>query len=272
VADVRSGYTRITSESSRDGRVRLSTLGFPKRWRTRSCFASSRSSPSAPTLHDTNTANPYFDYVGVHSVLASVSARRAGICCGGPRLPDTLTTSVNPPARGVFSFTGGWMNGPLDNSATPAIVASSMGGLLLGLPPRLRELECLSAGVVKITGLYIQDDWKVGPGWRSISACATSTRARRSSASTGPCAVSISTCRARWRRRPAPLTHEPDSGPARQPIPGEGRVDLSRSDGQPKTLYEAPKRNFMPRIDSSTPSRPARWCAAAMGSSSTSSA
>ena len=59
---------------------------------------------------------------------AAYRGPKAGIsCASASTIADTLITAGSHTGEdGVFNFTGGYMNGPLDNSAAPPLVASSL--------------------------------------------------------------------------------------------------------------------------------------------------
>jgi hypothetical protein len=254
VLNLRYGYTR-----SYDGTIALTdgfdlaSLGFPKSLADQLWYRMFPSVGFGSNSYTTmNIASPSYAYGSINTLVGSVSRTQGRhLLRFGFDFRNALTTSGSHSGEaGVFNFNGGYMNGPLDNSPTPPLIASSLGGLLLGLSTNTYVNKNASyAGTVNTTSLFIQDDWKVSDrltlnlGLRYEYESAPTERFNRA-------------VRGFDYDVASPVEGAAIAAYARNPIPElpvgqfkvKGGLTFLGVDGQPRALYDAPKLNFMPRF------------------------
>lgn len=151
---------------------------------------------------------------------------------------------------GQFDFGPNWTRGPLDNTAIPSDLGFSFASFLLGLP---------TAGSITIpadyaeqsttTGIFVQDDWKVNQrltvnlGLRYELEGALTERFNKSVRGFDFGAIQ-------------PIEAAVKANLLRSPVEGvdpnnflvRGGLTFAGVGGEPRGLYNVPKKNFMPRF------------------------
>lgn len=151
---------------------------------------------------------------------------------------------------GQFTFGANWTRGPLDNTAIPSDLGFSFASFLLGLPTGGSiSIPADYAEQSTTTGLFIQDDWKVnrkltlnlGLRWELEGALTErynkSVRGFDFSA-TQPMEAAVK----------AKLLASPVQGVDPNQFFVRGGLTFAGVNGEPRGLYEVPKKNFMPRL------------------------
>jgi len=152
---------------------------------------------------------------------------------------------------GAFNFDATWTRGPLDNSPTaPGNLGQSFAAFLLGLP---------SSGTINqpadyaeqstTTGIFFQDDWKlnarltVNLGLRWEYEGALTERYNRSvrNFDFGAAQPIEAAARTAYARNPTPEV-------AAAQFNVRGGLTFAGLGGNPRGLYDTPKRNYMPRL------------------------
>jgi hypothetical protein len=178
--------------------------------------------------------------MGAHSLRTGMEFRRYA---------ETSTFFAND-QTGQFVFDTNWTRGPLDNSpAAPGSLGQSFASFLLGLPTSGQIVRRASYDEASSTsGFYVQDDWRVGPrltlnlGLRYELETALTEANNRSVRGFDANAAQPMEAAARAALNSAATGIPLDQFRVR------GGLTFAGVDGQPSSLYEAPKNNWMPRL------------------------
>jgi hypothetical protein len=151
---------------------------------------------------------------------------------------------------GAFNFDATWTRGPLDNSPTaPGNLGQSVAAFLLGLPSASSSVA-RSADYAEQSGafgIYFQDDWKVtrkltvNLGLRYEIEQALHERFNKSVLSFDPNYVQPFSAAAQAVYAKSPIAEV-------AALKATGGLTFAGVNGNPTSLYNVPKRNFMPRI------------------------
>ncbi len=151
---------------------------------------------------------------------------------------------------GLFTFGSNWVRGPLDNSAIPSDLGFSFASFLLGLPTGGSiTIPADYAEQSTTTGIFIHDDWKVSPkltlnlGLRYELEGALTERFNKSVrgfafGAAQPIEAAVK----------ANLAKNPVQGVDPNQFAVRGGLTFAGVGGEPRGLYETPKKNFMPRF------------------------
>src|SRR5581483_6146733 len=129
-------------------------------------------------------------------------------------------------------------------------MSGPLGTLLLGIPDSSRlDWSASSAGIDKYTGFFFQDDWK-------ITDHLTINLGLRHEYETAPTERYDRTSLGYDFATPSPVNAAAVAAYAKSPIPelpasqfrAMGGITFANVNGQPRGMYDAPKRNFMPRV------------------------
>lgn len=153
---------------------------------------------------------------------------------------------------GRFVFDSTYTRGPLDNSTvSPGSLGQSFAAFLLGLPSPASYVNRPADYAEQSTtwGFFVQDDWKVNSrltlnlGLRYEVEGALTERYNRSVRSLDYTYVQPieAQVQANYAKNPTPEI------PAAQFLV-RGGLTFPGVGGQPRTLYETPRKNFMPRL------------------------
>jgi hypothetical protein len=179
--------------------------------------------------------------MGAHSIRTGMEFRQ---------YRETSTFFANN-QTGQFNFDSTWTRGPLDNSpAAPGSLGQSFASFLLGLPSS--GFVARAAGYDEKSqnwGFYVQDDWRVSNrltlnlGLRYEYETPLTELDDRSVRGFDFTAVQAIEAAARARYALNPTPEVPLSE-----FDVRGGLTFAGVDGQPSSLYETPKNNFMPRV------------------------
>jgi len=151
---------------------------------------------------------------------------------------------------GQFGFGANWVRGPLDNSPIPSDLGFSFASFLLGLPTSGSiAIPADYAEQSTTTGIFVHDDWRVNEkltlnlGLRYEIEGALTERWNKSVRGFDIGAVQPMEAAVK-----ANLLSRPVDGVNPDQFFVRGGLTFAGVDGQPRGLYEVPKKNFMPRF------------------------
>ncbi len=151
---------------------------------------------------------------------------------------------------GQFVFGSNWTRGPLDNSAVPSDLGFSFASFLLGLPTSGSiSIPADYAEQSTTTGIFVHDDWKVNRkltlniGLRYELEGALTERYNKSVRGFDFAAIQ-------------PIESAVKANLVKTPVQGvdpalfsvRGGLTFAGVNGEPRGLYDVPKKNFMPRF------------------------
>jgi Carboxypeptidase regulatory-like domain/TonB dependent receptor len=151
---------------------------------------------------------------------------------------------------GQFNFDTTWTRGPLDNSTpAPGSLGQSFAAFLLGLPSSGSINQPASYDEASTTnGFFVQDDWRVGNrltlnlGLRYELETALKEADNRSVRGFDPNAGQPIEAAARA------ALNQAATGVSVNDFHVKGGLTFAGVNGQPASLYDPPKNNFMPRL------------------------
>lgn len=151
---------------------------------------------------------------------------------------------------GQFDFGANWTRGPLDNSAIPSDLGFSFASFLMGLPTGGSiSIPADYAEQSTTTGIFFHDDWRANSkltlnlGLRYELEGALTERYNKSVrgfdfASSQPMEAAVK----------ANLARNPVQGVDPNLFAVRGGLTFAGVNGEPRGVYEVPKKNFMPRF------------------------
>jgi Carboxypeptidase regulatory-like domain len=182
--------------------------------------------------------------VGAHSFKTGVEYRRY----------QETSIQTPPTMTGQFNFGDTWVRGPLDNSPVPPR-GGSVAAFLLGLPDNSSFVQ-RAPGYEEsssTTGLYLQDDWRVGSrltlnlGVRWEFEAPMVESQNRSARGFDTATSQAFEAQARAAYAASQATNPTPEVPAAQ-FNVKGGLTFAGVNGQPEGLYSTPKDNIMPRL------------------------
>ncbi|MBV9083734.1 MAG: TonB-dependent receptor [Acidobacteriaceae bacterium] len=258
VVDANYGYNRHPVQgNAKTTSVDLTSLGFPASLVKQLSFRSPLAE-GFPTVNVAGlaTINPYSALVytnDIHAFNIGVSHPFAshyfqfGFDARLYRDDRYSFGSATP----TFTFNPVYTNGPLDNSATsPSGVGQGYASLLLGIPTSGQvDYNDSLAAQSPLWGTYIQDNWRVTPklvltlGLRYEYEIPLTERYNRSVRGFDPNAPLAVTAAAQSNYAANPIPEVPPSS-----FNARGGLLFAGVNGQPRELWNADARKFMPRV------------------------
>jgi len=257
VLNLRYGYNRFVRASTANPGsfgMDLTTLGFPKEYND-AIPKDIRRFPGVSISGYTGTYHSdFWRPIDTHAFIATLNkvagthSLKSGLEFRAYRENSRF---FGNDAVGRFAFDATWTRGPLDNSPAPnPPLGLSMAAFLLGLPSSGSVARLASYAEQSTNwGIYLHDDWKVSPkltlnlGLRWEYEGPLTERFNRSVRGFDYNFVQPVEAAAKAAYAASPV---PELAPAQFQV--RGGLTFAAVGGEPRTLYETGKRNFMPRF------------------------